>query len=117
MVESGRIVGLLDIDGAGAGLRIDDMANLIGHLSVVSRARGWQRAEQIGAQWIDLLDTRPDVDPVTLRARVAAVVLGLATGSFRVQEDQWPRHTYTRLNLAEAWLGSARRAANSPAGR
>jgi len=116
LVQSGRISGLLDVDGAGAGRRVDDLANLIGHLSVVSRARGWETAERLGAQWIDLLDTRPDIDPAALRARVAAVVLGLATGSFRVQEEQWPRHTYTRLNLAEAWLGSARRAAHQTAG-
>jgi hypothetical protein len=34
---------------------------------------------------------------------VAAVLLGLATGPFRVQQPDWPARTAARLTLAERW--------------
>jgi hypothetical protein len=40
-----------------------------------------------------------------LRPRVAAVLVGLATGPFRVQQDRWPEGTVARLGLAEEWAG------------
>jgi hypothetical protein len=48
------------------------------------------------------------VDPTDLRRRVAAVVLGLATGPFRVQRDNWPSGTMQRIEMAERWVRSAR---------
>jgi hypothetical protein len=36
LVDRGRITGLLDVDTAGAGLRIDDLANFCAHLSVLA---------------------------------------------------------------------------------
>jgi len=46
-------------------------------------------------------------DPVSLRLRTAAVVLGLATGPFRVQEANWPAVTERRIALSEEWVLSA----------
>jgi len=40
-----------------------------------------------------------------LRPRVAAVLVGLATGPFRVQQADWPVGTAARLALAEEWAG------------
>jgi hypothetical protein len=40
---------------------------------------------------------------------VADVVLGLATGPFRVLEPDWPATTDARIALAERWAASARR--------
>jgi hypothetical protein len=34
---------------------------------------------------------------------VAAVLLGLATDPFRVQQPDWPARTEERIALAEAW--------------
>ncbi len=48
------------------------------------------------------------MDPADLRYRVAAVVLSLATGPYRVQEPAWEQATRDRLDLAEQWLVSAR---------
>ena len=45
----------------------------------------------------------------------AGVILGLATGSFRVLEANWHHHTVRRVALAEAWLDSAVRAARPAA--
>ena len=107
LVDGGRVVGLLDVDGAGAGHRIDDLANLLGHLAVLDG----DRPRALGRRVIATVDGLPGIDPAALRRRVAAVVVGLATGSFRVQQQDWPKHTLARLDTATAWLRSAGRAA------
>lgn len=110
MVDRGRICGLLDVDTAGPGDRLDDLACLLGHLSVLAqidrdRAPIINRA---GAAYLTAFDA---VAPAAqLRYRVAAVVVSLATGSHRVQEAGWPATTCRRLDLAESWLASAAQA-------
>jgi hypothetical protein len=108
MVDGGAVTGVLDVDTFGLGRRVDDLATMIGHLSVL--ALGWpqrRRVEDYAARLLDGFDQV--VDPAMLRAAVAAVVLGLATGSFRVLDPDWAIHTERRVALAEAWLESARR--------
>ena len=107
LVDAGRVSGLLDVDTAGPGERLDDLACLLGHLSVLAqidpaRAPIISRA---GAGYLAAFDAA--VPPAALRRRVASVVLSLATGSHRVQERNWPATTRRRLELAEAWLASA----------
>lgn len=109
LVDGGRITGLLDVDTFGLGRRVDDLATMIGHLSVL--AVGSPRRvviERYAARLIHRFDRA--VDPAALRAAVAAVTLGLATGPFRVLEPHWHHHTEVRVALAERWLDSARRA-------
>jgi len=106
LVEQGEVVGILDIDTFGRGRRNDDPATMLGHLAVLETTsahpdrvheyttkllRGWDRS----------------VDPVDLRKRVAAVIVALATGPFRVQRDTWPIEVRRRLDLAERWVDSA----------
>ncbi|WP_207921222.1 phosphotransferase [Micromonospora sp. KC721] len=108
LLVSGRhITGLLDIDTAGAGNRADDLACLLGHLSVLAQIDPGRAPtiNRLGAEWLAAFDTH--VDPASLRRRVAAVVLSLATGPHRVQEPGWPAATRARLDLAAAWLASA----------
>jgi hypothetical protein len=111
LVRQARIVGVLDIDGTGAGHRHDDFANMVGHLSVLAKARRSRRCERVGTEWMATIDRTGWFDPARFRAEVAAVVLGLATGSFRVQDKEWQQRTLDRLDLVDAWLDSARRAA------
>jgi hypothetical protein len=108
LVDRGRICGLLDVDTAGSGDKLDDLACLLGHLSVLAqidrdRAPIIKRA---GAGYLRAFEAV--VSPAALRYRVAAVVVSLATGSHRVQERGWPATTRRRLDLAENWLASAR---------
>jgi len=107
MVDRGRICGLLDVDTAGHGDRLDDLACLIGHLSVLAQIDR-DRAPIINRAGAGYLAAFEAVGrPADIRYRVAAVVVSLATGSHRVQERAWPATTRRRLDLAENWLASA----------
>lgn len=110
LVDGGRVVGLLDVDTAGAGSRADDLANLCGHLSVLTTLPGGApRAQQYGGRV--LRHVEPRIGRRSLRTRIAASILGLATGPFRVLEPGWPAATERRLDLADAWLDGAGRGA------
>jgi aminoglycoside phosphotransferase len=90
LLGGGGVCGLLDVDGLGSGHRIDDLANLLGHLAVLGHD-DYRHELAAALPWA----------PAELAPRVAAVVLGLATGPFRVQSPGWPRATEARLALAE----------------
>lgn len=110
LLDGARITGLLDVDTAGPGRRTDDLACLLAHVSVLAQREPAHRASSraLGAGWLRAFDRT--VDPVELRARTAGVVVSLATGPHRVQEQGWPAATRARLDLAEQWLDSADRA-------
>jgi Phosphotransferase enzyme family len=103
MVNRGRITGLLDIDTAGSGFRVDDFANFCAHLSVLAQMTDRPRqVRRFGASLLshaEMLHPRP-----VLRRRIAAAVLGLATGPFRVLEANWEANTARRLDLAIQWM-------------
>ncbi|HWL49808.1 MAG TPA: phosphotransferase [Acidimicrobiia bacterium] len=108
LVDRGRITGLLDIDTAGAGLRVDDLANFCAHLSVLAQMS--DRPRQIRRFGAVLLAHSESHHPrAVLRRRIAAAVLGLATGPFRVMEAGWANNTVRRLDLAAEWLAGADR--------
>lgn len=114
MTGGGRVRGLIDVDGVGRGHRINDDANMIGHLAVYDLIAPHAHARRLGAEWTRELDLSGRHDPVELRARVAAVIVGLATGPFRVQQRDWERATHERLDLADIWSRSALRARSRP---
>ncbi|WP_214406220.1 phosphotransferase [Pseudonocardia lacus] len=104
LLADGRTVtGLLDVDTAGPGHRIDEWATLLAHLSVRAlHERRPESARRYGAELLAHAEGR--FDGRQLRARIAAAVLGLATGPFRVQQPGWDGHTRARLDLAAQWL-------------
>ena len=106
MVNRGRITGLLDIDTAGSGYRVDDFANFCAHLSVLAQMT--DRPRQVRRFGASLLAHAETLHPKpVLRRRIAAAVLGLATGPFRVLEANWEANTARRLDLAVDWLTGA----------
>lgn len=113
VVDGGRFTGLLDVDGAGAGARADDLANALAHLSVMAqRTPAPHRFDRYGtALWAGADRAHGER---TLRPRVAAAVLALATGPFRAQEAAWTAETERRLALAERWLRPVGMAAIAP---
>jgi aminoglycoside phosphotransferase len=110
------VTGLLDVDTAGPGDRYDDLACLIGHLSVLAQIfpNREPAISRLGAAC--LTEFERQVDPGQLRLRVAAVVMSLATGPHRVQETSWRESTRDRLVLVERWVDSAHRATRSTHG-
>lgn len=107
MVRDGKPSGLLDIDTAGRGERLDDAACLLAHLGVLAQLRP-QRANVITELGIALQRRFEQHLPApALRRRTAAVVLSLATGPHRVQEEGWRENTRARLHLAHRWLDHA----------
>lgn len=107
MCGGGQVIGVLDVDTVGWGRPADDAAVMIAHLFLWATMSGQRErvigyATQLLAQWDAVLD------PADLRRRVAARLLGLASGAFRVQTDDWPVQTSLRIDLAAAWVRSAR---------
>ena len=104
LVSEGAVVGLLDVDTAGPGARIDDWATLVAHLALLERLAGDPAPiTAYRARVQALLAGR--VSGRQLAARVAGVLVGLATGPFRVQQAGWGAATEARVALAEEWAG------------
>ncbi len=107
LVDGSRVLGMLDVDGAGPGRRVHDLATMLGHLVALGDAVPRRRAA------IDRWRARiePDferaVDPAELRRTTAAALVGMATGPFRVQAPAWRRQVHRRLASAEAWATAA----------
>ncbi|MBX9245107.1 phosphotransferase, partial [Actinotalea ferrariae] len=112
LVDDGALVGLLDVDALGPGHRVDDLACLLAHLSVLPALAPGTYRHVPGAlrRWLAAVDDAGaalDVDPVALRARAGAVVLSLvagSTGGGPEAEDGASR----RLDVAGTWLAEAR---------
>ena len=105
LVDRGRIAGLVDIDAAGLGHRVHDLAQLLAHLAVLGQENPSVRYNTYGADLVQAFDRL--VDPMDLRLNVAGAILGFATGPFRVQEHDWPANTERRVRLAQEWVRSA----------
>jgi aminoglycoside phosphotransferase len=106
LVDGEHVSGLVDIDTAGMGTRADDLAGFLAHLGVLSLRSPERRAlERYGTSLLRGFERH--VDPVGLRLRMAAAIVGFATGPFRVQLDDWPAATEERIGLAERWLDAA----------
>ncbi|WP_214364290.1 aminoglycoside phosphotransferase family protein [Pseudonocardia sp. H11422] len=98
LIGDGTITGLLDVDTCGRGTRIDEWATLLAHLTVLTGGH----ARDYGAALLAFAEVRwPRRE---LSARVAAALLALATGPFRVQQRDWTAHTERRIEQAEQWL-------------
>ncbi len=106
LVDRGAVVGLLDVDTAGRGHRVDDWATLVAHLVLLEHVLPEPATVARYRRAVEdhVLRTQP---AGRLRPRVAAVLVGLATGPFRVQQADWPGRTRTRIALAEQWAAPA----------
>jgi aminoglycoside phosphotransferase len=119
MLTDGRVTGLLDVDSAGPGHRADDLACLVAHIDVLSLVGGSDpthvarasRMRRLAADYAAGFVTAPGTrgaDRSDLAARVAGVLLSLATGPHRVQERHWQAATSRRLDVVAAWLDGSR---------
>ena len=103
LVEGSQVVGVLDVDGAGPGRRVHDLATLLGHLVALGDAVPHRLATI--DRWRGRLQPAFDraVDPAELRRTTSAALVGLATGPFRVQAPAWRRQVRRRIGSAETW--------------
>ncbi|SOC51649.1 Phosphotransferase enzyme family protein [Blastococcus aggregatus] len=116
LVDDGSVVGLLDVDTVGRGHRIDDWSTLLGHLALLetilpapaTAARYRAELEEAALRRWPAGELRP---------RVAAVLLGLATGPFRVLQRDWRVRTDARITLAERWATAPSGGTGSRSGR
>ncbi len=98
--EGTEITGLLDIDDAGPGDPLDDLATVLAHLRYrADLDRG--RTDLVG--YTDALRRGflTQVDAEELDEATGAVLVGLATGPFRTQHPDWRRDTRRQLARAE----------------
>jgi hypothetical protein len=104
LVEGPRLAGVLDFDDAGRGHRVDDLATMLGHLATLAAAVPRRRARiegYLARLWPSFAASTSEDE---LRRGVAAAIIGLASGPFRIQQRDWRRRVRDRLALAEAWL-------------
>jgi aminoglycoside phosphotransferase (APT) family kinase protein len=108
IVDGGRITGLLDIDDAGAGDPVDDLATVLGHLRYRQQTITERRHRDAVRGYADGLRRgfvrSGGVDAATLDAVTAGVLVGLATGPFRIQQHNWRHEVRRTLRRAERLL-------------
>jgi aminoglycoside phosphotransferase (APT) family kinase protein len=126
IVRRDVVTGLLDIDDVGPGDPLDDMATLLGHLRCRARAAEVSLAggEPGPADLPRALHAYADrlragfaevTDPDELDVVTAAVITGLATGPFRVQQPEWPARVTVQLEAAEELLDRGMRGVSAGA--
>jgi len=106
LVDGSKLIGLIDVDTFGWGRPGDDAATMLAHLHLM--AAGCRAPERVIEIALSLNHAWDSVfDPVRLRLKTAAHVLGLATGPFRVQSTDWRTETRSRIEVAGQWVESA----------
>ena len=108
VVDGGRIAGVLDLDDLGTGSPLEERANLLGFLRYravtlpAHRSRITNYADRLRQDCATGYG-RHDLDIAT-----AAVVVGLATGPFRIQQTNWHDTVSTLIAHAESLLPTHR---------
>ncbi len=106
---SGAITGLIDIDDLGPGDPVDDPATLLGHLEYRSiTATDPRLSARVHDHVVDLRDHFGAIHGTgPLELVTAAVLVGLATGPFRVQATGWAPMTMAVVDTARRWADRA----------
>lgn len=106
LVDGGEITGLLDVDAAGPGLLVDDLACFIGHLAVLPAVDArYIHIPVTLKRFLGVFDS--EVDPAGLRIRAAGVALSLIAGAKRTGGADWSTDALGRLAAAENLAAAA----------
>jgi hypothetical protein len=107
VVDGGRIIGVLDLDDLGTGSSLEERANLLGFLRYRAVTLPAQRHRI--TEYADQLrhNSSPRYDLIELDIATAAVIVGLATGPFRIQQTGWHDTVSTLIAHAVAHLPAA----------
>ena len=103
-----QVATVLDVDSLGPGHRVDDLACLLAHMSVLPclAPASYPDVPAMLPVWTRLCDQL--VDPAALRVRAAGVVLSLVAGARRSTGRAWVADAEGRLAQAEEWLAAVR---------
>ena len=105
MAGPSTVASLLDVDSMGPGYRVDDMACMLGHVSVLPHLAPhvYPHVNTILEQWwrrsLLYFDAR------ALASRAAAVTLSLVSGAKRPGGHEWRRDGDGRFDEALRWMG------------
>ncbi|WP_313822598.1 phosphotransferase [Citricoccus sp.] len=103
LVRQNRISCVLDVDGAGPGHRVDDLACFLGHLAVLPAVdRRYVHVDEALRRFHGHFAT--GVDPAALACRSAAVALSLVAGARDSGRRDWQGSARQRLDIAESLL-------------
>ncbi|WP_324649542.1 aminoglycoside phosphotransferase family protein [Georgenia sp. H159] len=104
LMTEGRVSTVLDVDALGPGHRVDDLACLLAHVSVLPHLapRTYPGVPVVLETWTAMCGQW--VDPGALHARAAGVVLSLVAGARRRGAPDWRSDAEGRLAEAERWL-------------
>ncbi len=107
LMTNDSISSLLDVDTLGPGQRVEDLACLIGHLSVLpGLAPGtYPHVPATLNRWLAAFDQV--VDPIALRAHASGVVLSLLASMPATLSAEGLVDAHERLEMAELLLGEA----------
>lgn len=110
-VADGRISGVLDVDGAGPGHRVDDLACFLAHLAVLPQLdTRYGRVPSYAASLDDAFCAslrRRGIAVAGLHARAAAVVLTLVAGVHDEGHGDVEAASSWRLHIAEEFAARA----------
>lgn len=106
--QTAQVSAIIDVDSLGPGYRVDDLACLLGHISVLPYLAPsiYQNVPEELDRWVSLCERM--VDPVALMARCAGVTLSLVAGARREDGSEWMSDAEGRLAAAELWLARGR---------
>ena len=101
LVEGGAITGLIDVDGAGAGEQVDDLAVLGAWLEVLAAEAG----EAHVADYRDAVLARAGgvVDADELRRRIGVCLFGRVLAPYQRARPDWRSQMLRRLDVTERW--------------
>jgi len=107
LADPARVSSVLDVDAVGPGHRVDDLACLLGHVSVLPHLAPsvYPHVAAVLEEWWRRASSM--ADPRALAARAAAVTLSLVAGAKRPAVEGWQVDARGRLDEAERWLGRA----------
>jgi aminoglycoside phosphotransferase (APT) family kinase protein len=106
LVDRSGITGILDLDDAGRGQRVDDLAMMAGRLRCFAETEP-DRAGRVVAYTEQMIEVfTQNSDPRDFRRRLAGVALNHATGPFRSQSSRWERETREAIDFACSLSGN-----------
>lgn len=112
LMAGGRVSSLLDTESVGPGYRVDDLACLLGHVSVLDHLApaSYRQVRPVLETWTRLAVAQAaagGAEPAALYARCGGVVLSLVAGARREDGQPWRVDALGRLAEAEAWVRRA----------